>query len=427
VTSMQATISMILLLFIALAHAVPLTLLENTASNGAVCNDGTPGGYWVSKTNSSNWVIYLEGGALCISPATCYSRLNSSLTSSDFFPEDLPDEDFVPRTGPYASWNRVYIPYCSSDLFSGQNNGSTNAAVLNFTFNGHLIFSAIIADLKENHNLGDASEVLFWGDSAGALGVIYNINYLGSQLPNVTVKGVPNSGFFLNLATWQNSVPTITQLGPTFLSLWKPYIDSDCLSALNETYCIDAVSLYPYIKHDLFVIQSYIDQYETVVQLGVPVAALGNATALQFIIDVAASYRQYLAVLQTKPRDGWYLVTCFTHVENIYASILNNTTPLQAVQNWDMGNTTRLSDYCNATSAVVLTATTPGITCTQVANQCAKTQYALDPLTTASSSISSSISFTASSTASSTQSQESAATFAAPWIIASILCILAIL
>jgi hypothetical protein len=46
--------------------AMQLEMLTNTETTGAVCLDGTPGGFYVSKATGSNatnnWQLYFEGG-----------------------------------------------------------------------------------------------------------------------------------------------------------------------------------------------------------------------------------------------------------------------------------------------------------------------------------------------------------------------------
>ena len=50
----------------------------------AVCNDGTPAIYFwkESPTNSTEWLLYFEGGEFCNDDTSCTSRLNDCHLSS---------------------------------------------------------------------------------------------------------------------------------------------------------------------------------------------------------------------------------------------------------------------------------------------------------------------------------------------------------
>ena len=48
-------------------------------SKGARCLDGSPAGYYVKRApaespNADKWVVFLEGGGLCVEPFDCKSR-----------------------------------------------------------------------------------------------------------------------------------------------------------------------------------------------------------------------------------------------------------------------------------------------------------------------------------------------------------------
>jgi hypothetical protein len=62
-----------------------LTLLTPT-SQGGRCLDGTPAGYYLRKSSDSSlFVVYLEGGGTCSNQADCASRAKSHLGSSKYW------------------------------------------------------------------------------------------------------------------------------------------------------------------------------------------------------------------------------------------------------------------------------------------------------------------------------------------------------
>eukprot|EP01079_Euglenida_sp_SAG-EU17-18_P008823 gene8823-8003_t len=71
-------------------------LTEAAAAAGAVCLDGSPGGYYLrsplpgAPAGPARWVVFHEGGGWCGSDAGCAQRANTSLGSSTFWPEVPP-------------------------------------------------------------------------------------------------------------------------------------------------------------------------------------------------------------------------------------------------------------------------------------------------------------------------------------------------
>lgn len=100
---------------------------------------------------------------------------------------DLLDPD--PERNPdFSGHNHVLIPYCSSDLWLAEEvrddqrecscsnltcfGYKPDSARLQFAFRGKLIFQTIFRQLLNQNGMGDASELLLGGSSAGGVGVI---------------------------------------------------------------------------------------------------------------------------------------------------------------------------------------------------------------------------------------------------------------
>lgn len=63
-------------------------LMKRVLLSEALCNDGTQASYYIkkSRTNSTTWLVLLEGGYFCYDELSCRSRAKNSpsLTSSRF-------------------------------------------------------------------------------------------------------------------------------------------------------------------------------------------------------------------------------------------------------------------------------------------------------------------------------------------------------
>ncbi|EUB57035.1 hypothetical protein EGR_08111 [Echinococcus granulosus] len=134
------------------------------------CNDGTRAGYYVRRSKdlkSRNWLIYLEGGWYCFDEATCISRqiTNHALFSSRtwhmirYIGGVLSWDD---RINPnYHNYNTIFVPYCSSDLWTGKKRERTGG----YYFHGSRILTAVIDDLLRQPEFTRVDKVVFSGSS----------------------------------------------------------------------------------------------------------------------------------------------------------------------------------------------------------------------------------------------------------------------
>lgn len=254
----------------------------------ALCNDYTQAGYFMNLQGGEKWLIFFEGGSLCYSNDTCNRRffqrgvrnrfnqgtsLNpfgnfdtekawretvgtagnkteaarstvSPIMSSlecfqgnpDFFPEqtaefavrgrDILDCDceFNPV---FCNYNKVLVPYCSSDLWLGSDTSATNTSCscfeyvqnnpsgkcdfmyeptspgLQFTFRGETIFRSVIEDFINSDKIHQRSEVVLAGSSAGGVGVINNARWVNERFKTRgggggNLKVLFDSAWFIN-------------------------------------------------------------------------------------------------------------------------------------------------------------------------------------------------------------------------------------
>eukprot|EP00698_Gefionella_okellyi_P024227 TRINITY_DN8488_c0_g1_i2.p2 TRINITY_DN8488_c0_g1~~TRINITY_DN8488_c0_g1_i2.p2 ORF type:complete len:165 (+),score=24.57 TRINITY_DN8488_c0_g1_i2:39-533(+) len=95
----------------------------------AYCNDGSPAQYYYHPPSrvqdEDKWLFYLEGGGFCFDDMSCQQRAvtNINLTSSAYWPDAMSLNGILSTNQSdnalFWSWNIVYIPYCSSDMWTG--------------------------------------------------------------------------------------------------------------------------------------------------------------------------------------------------------------------------------------------------------------------------------------------------------------------
>ena len=151
--------------------ATPLTLLNATEFPTARCMDGTPGGFYHAiNASSEDWIFELQGGGECATRAGCTGKIFTPLGSSRYFKKShkmgflLEDTPSNPKL---RTWNRVFLPYCSQDLWTGQRTDNP-AGTWGHYFSGHLIIDAVLTHLERHAHLSAARRVILTGESAGS-------------------------------------------------------------------------------------------------------------------------------------------------------------------------------------------------------------------------------------------------------------------
>jgi hypothetical protein len=153
---------------------------------GAHCRDGSPTGIGVNwETGSDKLVIFLEGGGACFSPQSCAG--NPSSRGAMF------GGPFDRGAGnPFASYNWVYLPYCTGDCFGGNNPNGNVPGVGRQQFVGYAnleLFLDRVVPTFPNVKL-----VVLTGSSAGGMGTVYNASHIARRFGTVPVVALDDSG-----------------------------------------------------------------------------------------------------------------------------------------------------------------------------------------------------------------------------------------
>jgi hypothetical protein len=330
-------------------HAAPQNavrvVLDTADYPNALCNDSTPAAYYIrgagldGAISGNKWLIFLHGGGHCGSDESCAERwydpnggsdgfigYHGNMTTAEtptknFNGEGILDIDGVDNEptstpNPFAGFNRIMVPYCSSDTWSGSN---TTARSVNYSayvgttvnidgktvtiknpgnlpnlssirFSGQFIAEAVIDSLMtggiRNGKKGDKTgstyvappstatdEVVIAGSSAGGGGVIRNLDKLAgmvsSAAANVKTYGIIDSSDTVGVLpeadiTGATSYETALFYGVTSTA----EVDSTCEKAypltssdLNKKYkCYDrSIVLRNFLETPHYVVQNAYD------------------------------------------------------------------------------------------------------------------------------------------------------------------------
>jgi len=182
----------------------------------------------------------------------------------------------------FAGATHVFVPYCSSDSWSGNRDASDST--YGWAFKGKEIVRQVFEALHEKHGLAAASAVYFTGVSAGGMGVLVNADSVGAYVKKVAPQAIyaadMNAGWFTSLKPLGHceDVPDCPQdqpapAAPTTVadqcrlgeSLWGGVVDESCAKAMGERdawKCYLGDTGYRHVKEKLFVSEMQTDCWQ---------------------------------------------------------------------------------------------------------------------------------------------------------------------
>lgn len=242
------------------------------SNRSITCNDGSQAGFYLRKSHGSKrWIMYLEGGWYCYDQKSCKSRwlrVRHLMTSTQWL--ETRDVGGIlspnPDENPFF-WgaNHVFVPYCTSDSWSGTRTVKTPDDM--FSFMGAEIVLQVIRDLVPL-GLENANAFLLAGSSAGGTGVMLNLDRVQNLihhelgLRHVAIRGVSDSGWFLDRVPYSANGLSPVDAIQKGMDLWKSRMPSTCvLTYPDEPWrCFFGYRLYPTLSAPLFVFQWIFDE-----------------------------------------------------------------------------------------------------------------------------------------------------------------------
>ena len=163
----------------------------------SMCDDGTPTGIGVNLTGSKNVLIYLQGGGACWDYLTCVQlpfAVHGPYGANEFMAGFDGTVLGTVAGNPYAGWNVVYVPYCTSDLHAGHSTKTfmSGGDSRTFHFNGRANMTAFLKRIAATWP--SAEKVVVSGSSAGGFGAGLNADLAFSYFPDSQRYLVDDSG-----------------------------------------------------------------------------------------------------------------------------------------------------------------------------------------------------------------------------------------
>lgn len=216
-------------------------------------------------------LVFFNGGGACWNNETCVGSLflsnipdNRPTYNPSMYQENTPVNaggifDNDDPQNPFASWSKVFIPYCTGDIHIGSNDYTytdVNGAVTGFPgapvtvqHRGFDNFMAVREWLKRYyyHNTTQPSKMLVAGSSAGGYGATINFPYLKSAFPfakaslfSDAAAGILSTGFVDTTFTFDQPWLVEDTLPPMFSQFLGAYdaatLNQNMVSLLASTY-----------------------------------------------------------------------------------------------------------------------------------------------------------------------------------------------
>jgi len=322
---------------------------------GAKCLNGdAPTFEIIRNSSSSSWVLFLEGGGWCYGVTEDKAKTDCAHKGGFVWPptseasqEMLGEEASTtsadkggimsqdPLVNPdFHTWNKVFMHYCDRSSFGGSRTDPIAVSTPQGTpaklwMRGRNNFDGLVSYLQTDLGMGDATEVILSGGSAGGLAVFYNLDHLATLLPEgVRLTGFPDAGFFLDAQNVQGEYlyrSYFQSADPVWNVTGSGGTNLKCLAAHTDEKwkCLMAPYIAPHIETPFFVMNSAYDAWQMshVLQTQCipapnrgPCSADQNATMQsfhdKFVKDIAS-------VTDGKPKNGVYVDSCYVHEQNV--------------------------------------------------------------------------------------------------------------
>jgi hypothetical protein len=192
------------------------------------CGNGSPTGLGVNlSSTSTNVLVYLEGGGGCWNAETCYTLMTASYFTTGYAQSDFQTEStdttylalpggFFDRTAtanPFKDYSYVYLPYCTGDIFAGNNVTTLGSNTASFV--GYKNVTAYLSRIVPT--FPSATKVVLAGSSAGGFGALWNWYQTQQAFGSVRVDLLDDSGTFMP----PDIVPTTSGNEQAEMSAWN--------------------------------------------------------------------------------------------------------------------------------------------------------------------------------------------------------------
>lgn len=340
------------------------TAIRHARNRNALCLDGSEAVFYLSRNpDSKHWVVQLQAGGSCGTYDSCLDRsrslLGSSRNYSDFMTGTFVASDDPGENPMFSSWNKVFVPYCSGDVFVGRRGKDKNDYRMNMF--GHFIIKAVFLQLIEDYPIKNPeTKILFGGASSGGLGMLANIDFIQKLVQPAEIRGYNDGGWFTLYPNFGETANTglpffFKVLGYMFHTLWDGFVDESCRANMPKAEaCLYGELVFKYLSAPVYVFVAQWDSYQLqqLVHSQFPTMRLPPElpSEAEYLGKFGKNTHRSLRRVINSQKDGVFSPACFMHsfsVDNLTYDArtmgceINGKTPYKAFTEWFVSNGTR--------------------------------------------------------------------------------------
>eukprot|EP01105_Mastigella_eilhardi_P009196 TRINITY_DN2186_c0_g1_i1.p1 TRINITY_DN2186_c0_g1~~TRINITY_DN2186_c0_g1_i1.p1 ORF type:complete len:384 (+),score=91.38 TRINITY_DN2186_c0_g1_i1:45-1196(+) len=337
-------------------------------ARGLVCNDGTPAGFFFrpaveGSPMAAEWLVHLQGGHWCWDDATCMERNASSpsMMSSKWWPDSMSGLSGIFSDDPVANpsfWaaNQVYVTYCTSDAHTGDRDPLSSASP--WFFRGKRVVASVFEELNQKMGLHTATRVTFSGCSAGARGVIANVDAVAQLVakyaPQAEFRAFADAGWWNDIEPFDKDVVSLQEQTKLAVAYFNGKADDDCMQVMTEQdywKCFFAMYVKPFIDSAVFWQAEQYDAWQLSWDgVSPPFTRAESSYASSFASDIRGFMQ---GVADEGKHDGVFSPSCWDHCmsesQQFYRVQVESHTLRDTLQSWLEGaHTAPVIENCTA-------------------------------------------------------------------------------
>jgi len=172
----------------------------------AECGDGSPYYTYIREGDPKKVIVHFQGGGACWDALTCFGPKPLTRLKDSGFPNAAAVFNSLNSAGhPFTDYTYIFMPYCTGDIFSGTH-VKTYAPTKKAKHYGRLNTEKALQHIEAEFGnpISDAEKLVVYGDSAGALGAMLNLDLIDALSSNVSDRTlIPDSpGLHYNKIIW---------------------------------------------------------------------------------------------------------------------------------------------------------------------------------------------------------------------------------